>query len=206
MKLSSLSVIFIVIAIPIILVVSYYISLQVDTINMQSAYNTKLLDATKEAVDSFEINTAEWNDAYSNLGDSKRRDVMASINTFINSFANNIGLSGSSKDSILPYIPAMAFTLYDGYYIYSPSETKIALKNSNGVTVTMTEKLGNDKNLISEYTYKKEDEGKVLYYCSENATPEGTYHPEGTDEVLKFTFNISDAKTDRNIFTYIKTI
>ena len=65
MKLQNLSVIFIVIIIPIILIVSYYISLQVDTINMQTAYNTKLLESTKEAIEAFEINTVEWNDAYS---------------------------------------------------------------------------------------------------------------------------------------------
>ena len=71
MKLSNVSVIFTIITIPIILLLSYYISLQIDTINMQTAYNTKLLDATKEAIEAFEINTVEWNDAYSETADSK---------------------------------------------------------------------------------------------------------------------------------------
>ena len=52
MKLPNLTIIFIIITIPVMLIVSYYISLQVDTINMQAAYNTKLLDSTKEAIES----------------------------------------------------------------------------------------------------------------------------------------------------------
>ena len=65
MKLHNLSVIFVIIAVPLILITSYYISLQIDTINMQTAYNAKLLDSTKEAIDAFEINTVEWNANYS---------------------------------------------------------------------------------------------------------------------------------------------
>ena len=42
MKLQNLSVIFIVIAIPLILIVGYYISMQIDTVNLQTANNTKL--------------------------------------------------------------------------------------------------------------------------------------------------------------------
>ena len=122
MKLHNLSVIFVIIAVPLILITSYYISLQIDTINMQTAYNAKLLDSTKEAIDAFEINTVEWNANYSETADSKRRDVMASINTFINSFANNLGVTGTSRESIMAYMPAIAYTLYDGYYIYSPAK------------------------------------------------------------------------------------
>ena len=134
MKLQNLSVIFIIIVLPIILVVAYYMSLQADTLNLQAAYNTKLLDSTKEAIDAFEINTVEWNANYSETADSKRRDVMASINTFTNSFANNLGVSGASKEYVLANVPAIAFTLYDGYYIYSPAETKVTSKDSDEVT------------------------------------------------------------------------
>lgn len=135
MKLSNLTLIFIIIIIPIILVVSYYMSLQIDTINMQTSYNTKLLQATKEAIESFEINTVEWNDAYSETADSKRRDIMASINTFTTSFANSIGVGGASKETILAYVPAIAYTLYDGYYIYSPTETKKVAKDEKGLAM-----------------------------------------------------------------------
>ena len=195
MKLHNLSVIFIVIAIPLILITSYYISLQIDTINMQTAYNTKLLDSTKEAIDAFEINTVEWNANYSETADSKRRDIMASINTFTTSFANNIGVGGTSKEYILSYMPAIAYTLYDGYYIYSPANARVALTDDNGVGITMTEKLTKDKidddtYAIEGYTYESEDEGKLLYVPNYGAASSGTYYGKS------FTLNPEDAATE----------
>lgn len=188
MKLQNLTVIFIIIIIPIILVVSYYMSLQIDTINMQTSYKTKQLEATKEAIEAFEINTVEWNDAYSETADSKRRDVMASINTFTTNFANSLGIGGTSKENILTYIPAIACTLYDGYYIYSPAEVKSVIKDENGVAVFMTEDLAEDRKAgkLSGYTYKDEDEGKLLYECKSSSTK---YN--GTP----FTLNPEDAET-----------
>lgn len=141
MKIQNLAVVFIIIAIPLILIVSYYITLQSETLRMQAEYNSKLLDSTKEAIDAFEINTVEWNANYSETADSKRRDVLASINTFTNSFANNIGLTGTTKESILRYIPAIAFTLYDGYYIYSPADSYSTIKDTNGVAVLVGQRL-----------------------------------------------------------------
>lgn len=193
MKIHNLSVIFVVIAIPLILITSYYISLQIDTINMQTAYNSKLLDSTKEAIDSFEINTVEWNTNYSGTTDSKRRDVMASINTFISSFANNIGIGGSSKEYIMAYMPAIAYTLYDGYYIYSPANEQLALKDTNGVGIVMTKKLwDSDKDAFSGYTYNPINEGKLMYQVAEGKASNGTYNG------IPFTLNQEDAATEYN--------
>lgn len=171
MKLSNLSVIFIIIIIPIILVFSYYISLQVETINMQTSYNTKLLDSTKEAIEAFEINTVEWNNEYNETSDSKRRNIMASINTFTTSFANSLGISGASREDILTYVPAIACTLYDGYYIYSPAEAREVIKDENGVAVFMTEDLakGRKGNHISGYRYNEKEDGKILYQCESSS-------------------------------------
>ena len=186
MKLHNLAVIFIVIAIPLILVTAYYISLQIDTINMQTSYNTKLLDSTKEAIDAFEINTVEWNANYSETADSKRRDIMASINTFINSFANNIGVGGTSKEYIRAYMPAIAYTLYDGYYIYSPANEKVALKDDNGVGIVMTKDFYNkNKGLFSGYVYNETDEGKLLYQTS-----------SGSKKYNGQTFTLDSSKAD----------
>lgn len=197
MKLQNMAVIFLIIVIPIVLLLSYYISLQIDTLNMQASYNTKLLQAAKEAISSFEINTVEWNEAYSETADSKRRDITASINSFITSFANGMGIGGIGKERILPYIPAIAYTLYDGYYIYSPSETKETIKNSNGVTVFMDEKLTIDKtegineNIVKGYNYDKSDNGKVLYqYDSKKGGK-----PDGTYDGKQFTLNSDYAKS-----------
>lgn len=212
MKLSNLSVIFIIIIIPIILVFSYYVSLQVKTINKQISYDKILSDSTKEAVQAFEINTVEWNESYARIADSKRRDIMASINTFTNSFSNSLGIGGTSKENILTYIPAIAYTLYDGYYIYSPAETKEVLKNENRVAVRIEQRLVNygeftDRQITitnnkdktnNSYPYENY-EGKLLYVCEENVR-DGIY--KGTDgKEQNFTFDITKAKelnTDTN--------
>ena len=124
MKLQNMTVIFIIIMIPIILVVSYYIGLQINTITMQKNYTVKLQTAAKDSIQALEINTVEWNSASSNLADSKRRDVLAAINTFTTSLANGMGIGGAGKGRIQTYIPAIAYTMYDGYYIYSASPMK----------------------------------------------------------------------------------
>ena len=124
MKLQNMTVIFIIIMIHIILVVSYYIGLQINTITMQKNYTVKLQTAAKDSIQALEINTVEWNSASSNLADSKRRDVLAAINTFTTSLANGMGIGGAGKGRIQTYIPAIVYTMYDGYYIYSASFMK----------------------------------------------------------------------------------
>lgn len=134
MKLQNMTVIFIIIMIPIILVVSYYIGLQINTITMQKNYTVKLQTAAKDSIQALEINTVEWNSASSNLADSKRRDVLASINTFTTSLANNMGIGGAGKGRIQAYIPAIVYTMYDGYYIYSASWMKDQDTDKDGLT------------------------------------------------------------------------
>lgn len=134
MKLQNMTVIFIIIMIPIILVVSYYIGLQINTITMQKNYTVKLQTAAKDSIQALEINTVEWNSASSNLADSKRRDVLASINTFTTSLANSMGIGGAGKGRIQTYIPAIVYTMYDGYYIYSASLMKDQDTDKDGLT------------------------------------------------------------------------
>ena len=88
MKLSNLAVIFVIIALVIIAVLTNYISLQRQTLMKQKEYDAKLIDATKEAIDAFEINTVEWNSEFVSGADSKRRSIMGSINTLTTTLAN----------------------------------------------------------------------------------------------------------------------
>ena len=138
MKLQGLSVIFCLIAVPIILVLTAYIQAQITTISMQLAYDTKLLDATHDAMVALEINTA--NEDLSTVSDSLRSIVSASTNTFINSLSTNMGMSSASKSALQPYVPAILVTLYDGYYIYSPTKTPVVCTNSKGVAVYVGDK------------------------------------------------------------------
>lgn len=134
MKLQNMTVIFIIIMIPIIVVTSYYIGLQIKTITMQKDYTVKLQTAAKDSIQALEINTVEWNSSSSNLADSKRRDVLAAINTFTTSLANSMGIGGAGKGRIQTYIPAIAYTMYDGYYIYSASKVDTQETDGNGLT------------------------------------------------------------------------
>lgn len=209
MKLQNLAVIFIIIVLPILLITSYYLSVQIDTIDMQANYNIKLTESTKEAIDAFEINTTEWNANYSETADSKRRDVMASINTFTTSLANNLGVAGTSKDYMLSRIPAIAFTLYDGYYIYTPADTKITLKDDKGVSIHMSEKIRNvpsgEAKLLEGYdTDDASNDDKILYEVEDGKPSDGKYYKykkneEGEIEettTIEFTLNPDNAKTE----------
>lgn len=120
MKLQNLTVIFVIIVVPLSLILSTYVQTQIDTIMLQSSYNTKLANATYDAIKAFQLNTLNSN--YSSVSDSKIRDIEASINTFFNTLTTNLGLSGYKQSTLKPYIPALVYTLYDGYYIYSPYE------------------------------------------------------------------------------------
>ena len=133
MKLQHLMIIFAIIFLPIIIITSYYIQKQVDTIDLQLSYDSKLLDATYDALSAFEINTA--NEDLSTVADSLRSILEASNNIFFNTLATNMGISNASKSYIQPYIPAILYTLYDGYYIYSPTSTPIVCTDSYGNTI-----------------------------------------------------------------------
>lgn len=101
---------------------------------MQKDYTVKLQTAAKDSIQALEINTVEWNSSSSNLADSKRRDVLAAINTFTTSLANSMGIGGAGKGRIQTYIPAIAYTMYDGYYIYSASKVGTQVTDENGLT------------------------------------------------------------------------
>lgn len=133
MNLQGVTVIFVIIFLPIILVSSFYIQQEVDTITTQTSYDTKLIDATTDAVSAFEINTA--NEDLSAISDSLRSIIEASNNVFITTLATNLGMSGASQNKILPYIPAIVYTLYDGFYIYAPVQSPKVLVDTDGVYV-----------------------------------------------------------------------
>lgn len=124
MKIQNLAIIFILIMLPISLVISVYTQNQIKTLNLQSTYDSKLIDSTHDAIKAFQLNTLA--NSSSDVAASKIRDIEASANTFFNSVANNFGLKEYNADVIKEYIPAIVFTLYDGYYIYSPYTNNIS--------------------------------------------------------------------------------
>lgn len=119
MKLQNLTVIFIIIILPIILMVSLYINTGIKTIKYQALYDTALLNATHDAIYAFEQNTA--NNKYSDNAETKRSIIKSSVKMFETSLANSAGISAYSSDEIEEYIPAILFGMYDGFYLYAPS-------------------------------------------------------------------------------------
>ena len=118
MKLQHLTVIFIIIILPISLILDAYIKSRIETTELQISYDTKLTGATRDAIEAFQQNTV--NSSTSDLANSKIRDVLASVNTFFNAVATNFNMVGYNSDILQNYVPALVFTLYDGYYIYTP--------------------------------------------------------------------------------------
>ncbi len=116
MKLQQLALIFLIIIVPISLVLSMYTGNNIDVIQTQSDYDEILLTAINDAVNAYQMNTLR--NGYSTVNDSKIRDITASVNSFFTSLALGMGSSGYSKEDMEPYIPALLFTLYDGYYLY----------------------------------------------------------------------------------------
>ena len=153
MKIQELAIIFVIIILPISLLLSEYTQFQIQTINMQTTYDTKLTTATYDAIKAYQLNSI--NESYSDLANSNIRGLEASVATFRNSIMTAFELNGYTQDELDNYIPALVYTLYDGLYIYSPYH------NVNYQYATI---LDNEGNVIG-YNQEKpiQENGKDIY-------------------------------------------
>lgn len=165
-KAQHLAIIFIIIILPISLVLSNYIQSQIDTITLQTQYNSRLYESTYDAVQAFQINTV--NNRYSSISDSKIRDIEASVNTFYNSLSNNINASEIGTEALRPFVPALVYTLYDGYYIYSKYNNVYPENNGD---------VKDDSEVEDEYGLKP-----YIYYS-------GRYRKGNNDFVVNYTLD-----------------
>lgn len=152
MKLQYIAVLFVIIILPISLVMSSYIQNQIDAITLQTAYDKNLISATYDAVVAFQLNTT--NNKYSSISDSKIRDIEASVNTFYNSLNTSMMEYAQAAKDLETYIPAMLFTLYDGYYIYTSYDnvySKVGEGKDEEVQITLDGK--NYQNGLKPYVY-----------------------------------------------------
>lgn len=137
MKLQGLAVIAIIIILPMTIILSSYSQSQIKTLQLQTQYDSKLQNATYDAIKAFQLNMS--NSSTSDLANSKMRDIKASVNTFYNSLASHFNMVGYGKDVLQNYVPAIVYTLYDGYYIYSAydntldAEDKFDYKNGESI-------------------------------------------------------------------------
>lgn len=118
MKLQNLILIFLAIALPVVMILSVYVSLQVDTAMIRAKYDSGLINAAHEAIVAFQLNTK--NNKVSDVADTKIRGIEASFNVFQQRMATSMGATNASKNQVMSYVPALVLGLYDGYYVYTP--------------------------------------------------------------------------------------
>lgn len=151
MKLQNLTVIFIIIILPVILLTSFYISTGLKTIRYQALYDTGLITATQDAIQAFEINTL--NNKYSDNAETKRSIIKSSVKMLETSLCNNCNISSYNRKEIEEYIPAIMFGMYDGFYLYAPSYNPTSEKYEHSLKnyVYYSETLNKDKGIIIRY-------------------------------------------------------
>ena len=122
MKIQELAIIFVIIILPISLLLTEYTQFQIQTLKTQTEYDSKLTAATYDAIKAFQLNST--NSTESGLANSEMRDLTASVNSFRNSLMSTFKLNGYTEDELNSYIPALVYTLYDGFYLYSPYQNE----------------------------------------------------------------------------------
>ena len=130
MKIQHLAVIFIIIIMPIIIVFSEYTNTQMGIIKTEIEYDQKLLNATYDTIKAFQLNTMRTS-LYS--PEIRIDNIDSAVNVFYNSLSTAFNFDGTSANTMKEYIPAVVFTMYDGYYIYSPYTNKLTDVDLNKV-------------------------------------------------------------------------
>lgn len=197
MRLQNLLIIFVAIALPVMIILQVFIGYQIDTVNLRTQYDNKLLGATYDTMTAFQLNTT--NNIYSTVSDTLIRDIEASINIFTMQFGSSFGKTGTSKSTILNYVPALLFTLYDGYYIYTPvTKEDGTLEHTLKPYVYYTKEYnyGTSSKMIINYSldnyvviynYKNNEftsKAGFLELTTSSKTGTGIYYDESTGEIF----------------------
>lgn len=174
MKIQHLSVIFIIIILPIAMILSVYVGNLIDVANQEKKYDTVLLDATYDAVRAYQMNSL--NNDFSSETQSKERDVKASVNSFFNSLASGMQLKGYDKEYLSNYVPALLYTMYDGYYIYSLYNNSVNVDQNGKViyqqdlaSTTNPQLSSNEKDIRNESSNIQYGLKPYVYYSCEYA-------------------------------------
>ncbi len=150
MKIQNLAVIFVIIILPISIVLSTYTGKLISVVKAQSNYDQLLLNSTYDAIRAYQMNTL--NDDYDQVANAKVRDINASINSFFNSLAAGMSWGGYTKRELIDYVPAMLYTLYDGYYVYSAYDN-VAKVNGGTLTIDETNDVDNKQYGLKPFCY-----------------------------------------------------
>lgn len=204
MKIQHLAVIFILIIMPISFVFSEYISNQVETGKTEIDYNSKLLDATYDAMKSYQINTIT--NSVGDRSNSKIDDLESAVNVFFNSLVASFGYTGYKATVMEEYVPAVAFTLYDGYYIYQPYKNTLTGLDDDDYDSSYSkddETRNGVKSYVyynQRYTYGANNDFVITYTLDNYITIEGYFDGE---YIFKSGFLVSGIeKIDDDTYKY----
>ena len=198
MRFQSFAVIFIAIILPISMVLSYYIQMKSDTISLETKYESKLNNATYAAVSAYQMNSLNTQRV---AGESILNYVEASVNTFHTTLATSMLQSNASKNRFKSFIPAILFTTYDGYYIYSPYKAAVpaVVQVKTPISATDTLAADNGQTILSadkEVVYMKD--GTNTDYRIDNSDTINNKLRKTPSEIndRDFTTKIENAKMD----------
>lgn len=117
MKIQHLAIIFLLIILPIDIVLGLYLDAQINTIRNQALYDSRLVGCVYDALEVYQSNSIV--DTENNIVTAKMNNIEASASTFLTSLQSAFGYSGYKATVMQEYVPAVVYTMYDGYYIYS---------------------------------------------------------------------------------------
>ena len=183
MRIQDLAIIFIIIILPISIILGAYTQMQISTISLQTEYDMKLTAATSDAIKAFQINTA--NSSTSDIANSKIRDIEASVSTFKASIKSVFGMNGYSEDEMNEYIPALVYTMYDGFYIYSK------FNNQNYLYQTVKDNNGNETYVLDNNGNKIpiDNNEKNIFGLKPYITYSAEYVRGNTDVVITYSLD-----------------
>ena len=127
MKIQHLAIIFLLIILPIDIVLGLYLDAQINTIRNQAIYDRRLVDCVYDALEVYQANSIV--DTENDVVTAKMENIEASASTYLASLQSSFGLSGYKASVMQEYIPAVVYTMYDGYYIYSKYYNTLSQKN-----------------------------------------------------------------------------
>ena len=181
MKLQSLAVIFIIIIMPITMVLSEYINNKIKTQETELLYDTRLLNCTFDAIKAYQLNTI--NNEFGDVTNKKIEDIQAAAKTFFNSLSSSFNYTGYNSEVMKEYVPAVVFTMYDGYYTYSPFLnvlTNVGEADKSDGYDSNYSKDGEKLEGLKPYVYYS------CRYTNENAS---TALPDNTDFTIVYTLD-----------------
>ena len=204
MKIQSLAIIFIIIIMPISMVLSEYISNKIETENREIAYNNKLLNSTYDAIKAYQLNTV--NNAFGDVTNKKIQDIEAAAKTFYNSLSSNFNFLGNKSDVMKEYVPAIVFTMYDGYYTYTPFKNTLT-EVSDGRYDESYSVNGDTEEGLKPYVYYtcrykytnagKENDFSIIYTMDNYITIQGTVNGEFVYD-NGYLYSIADNESEAN--------